>query len=115
MGNQIPCLWSRLTPNQSSSGFNRTKFEGLFIIEYLQLNKFKEKPMFDPYIRVPVFLRWAVHHVSMYFLGKAAFLFLPDEKRSGFLEKNTIFADKTKKIKCPYGAFWNNYLFWGSE
>ena len=68
-----------------------------------------------PYIRVTVFLCWAVHHVSMYFLGKAVFHFLLDEKRSSFLEKNTLFADKTKKIKRPYGAFWNNYLFWGPE
>ena len=44
------------------------------------------------YIRFPVFLRWAMHHVSIYFLGKAVFHFLHDEKRSCFREKNTIFS-----------------------
>ena len=39
------------------------------------------------YIRFPVFLHWAMHHVSMYFLGKAVFHFLPREKRSCFWEK----------------------------
>ena len=39
-------------------------------------------------IRFPVFFfRWAMHHVSMYFLGKAVFRFLPRVKRSCFREK----------------------------
>ena len=45
--------------------------------EYLQPNKFKEKPIFEPIYQGYSFLRWAVHHVSMYFLGKAVFRFLP--------------------------------------
>ena len=63
------------------------------------------------YIRFPVFLCWAMHHVSMYFLGKAVFHFLPNEKTSCFWEKNTIFPDDTRKIICRHGPFWKDHLF----
>ena len=63
------------------------------------------------YIGFPVFLRLAKRHVSMYLLGKAVFHFLPDEKRSCFREKNTIFPDNTKKIMCRRGPFWKDHLF----
>ena len=63
------------------------------------------------YIRFPVFLHWAMHHVFMYFLGKAAFHFLPWEKRSCFREKNTIFPDNTRKIMCRRGTFWKDHIF----
>ena len=67
------------------------------------------------YIRFPVFLRWAMHHVSIYFLGKVVFHFLPDEKRSCFWETNTIFPDNTGKFMCRRGPFWKDHLFRGSE
>ena len=56
------------------------------------------------YIRFPVFLRWVMHHVSMYFPRKTVFHFLPREKRSCFREKNTIFPDDTRKIMCRHGT-----------
>ena len=63
-------------------------------------------------IRFPVFFfRWAMHHVSMYFLGKAVFRFLPRVKRSCFREKNTIFPDNTRKIMCRRGTFWKDHIF----
>ena len=64
-----------------------------------------------PSIRFPVFFRWAMHHVSMYFPRKAVFHFLPREKRSCFREKNTIFPDNTRKIMCRRGPFWKDHLF----
>ena len=67
------------------------------------------------YIRFSVFLCWAMHHVSMYSLGRAVFHFLPDEKRSCFREKNTIFPDSTRKIMCRHGPLWKDNLFRGSE
>ena len=38
-----------------------------------------------------VFLRWAMHHVSIYFLGKAVIHFLPREKRPCFRKKIVSF------------------------
>ena len=52
-----------------------------------------------------------MHHVSMYLLRKTVFHFLPREKISCFREKNTIFADNTRKIMCRRGPFWKDYLF----
>ena len=63
-------------------------------------------------ITFPVFFfRWVMHHVSMYFLGKAVFRFLPRVKRSCFREKNTIFPDNTRKIMCRRGTFWKDHIF----
>ena len=68
------------------------------------------------YIRFPVFFFcWAMHHVSIYFLGKTVFRFLPDEKRSCSLKKNTIFPDNIRKITCQHGPFWKDHLFGGPE
>ena len=63
------------------------------------------------YISFPVFLCWAMHHVSVYFLRKTVFYFLPRENRSFFREKNTIFPDNTRKIMCRRGPFWKDHLF----
>ena len=66
-------------------------------------------------IRFLVFLCWATHHVSMYFLGRSVFTFLPDGYRSCFREKNAIFPDSTRKIICRHGLFWKDHLFRRSE
>ena len=59
-----------------------------------------------------VFLPWrAMHHVSMYFLRKTVFHFLPRETISCFREKNTIFPDNTRKIMCRRSPFWKDHLF----
>ena len=81
------------------------------------------------YIRFSVFLRWAMHHVSMYFLRKAVFHFLPNEKRSCFRKKNpsfqfiqerssagvalfgkTIFSEGLKKISYFHVFFKKDHL-----
>ena len=81
------------------------------------------------YIRFPVFLHWAIHHVSIYFLGKAVFYFLPNEKRSCFREKipsfqiiqerscagmalfgKTIFSEGLKKISFFHVFFKKDHL-----
>ena len=64
------------------------------------------------YNRFPVFLRWTMHHVSMYFLRSIVFRFLPREKRSCFWEKNTIFPDSTRKIICST-IFFGKTIFSG--
>ena len=67
------------------------------------------------YIRFPVFLRWAMHHVSMCFPRKTVFRFLLREKRSCFWEKNTIFPDNTRKIMCRCDTLWKDHIFRRSE
>ena len=117
--NLLPLLlhfWNyNLIPNGQMTApgrLNGTKYWGSFIVEYLQPNKFKEKSNFDPiYIRFPVFLRWAMHYVSIYFPRKAVFHYLPRRKRSCFREKNTIFPENTRKIMCRGGSFWKGHLF----
>ena len=64
------------------------------------------------HIRFPVFLRWrAMHHVSMYFLRKTVFHFLPRDKDHVFGKKYPIFLDNTTKIMCRCGPFWKDHLF----
>ena len=52
-----------------------------------------------------------MHHVSMYFLRKTVFHFLPREKISCFREKNTSFPNNTRKIMCRHSPFWKDHLF----
>ena len=111
MDKWFPFLALKHAPKHSSWGLNGTKYWILFIVEYLQLNKFKERPNFDPIYQVSCLFRWVMHHVSMYFLRKAVFRFLPREKRSCFWEKNTIFPDNTRKIMCRRGTFWKDHIF----
>ena len=111
MDKWLPLLAPKHGHKHSSWGLNGTKYWRLFIVEYLQPNKFKERPNVDPKYQVSGFFRWAMHHVSMYFLGKAVFRFLPRVKRSCFREKNTIFPDNTRKIMCRYGTLWKDHIF----
>ena len=78
---------------------------------YLQPNKFKERPNFDPIYQVSWFSSLC---------DALSFHVFPDEDRlslSGqgkkimFLGKNTIFPDNTRKIMCRRGPFWKDHLF----
>ena len=102
-------------PKHSFWGLNGTKYWRLFILEYLQPNKFKERPNFDPIYQVSCFFRGAMHHVSIYFQRKAALHFLLRKKRSCFRGKNTIFPDSTRKIICRRGTFWKDHIFRRSD
>ena len=113
-------------PKQGSWGLDGTRYWRLFIAEYLQPNKLNERPKFDP-TRFLVFLCWTMHHVSMYFLGRA--VFLSREKRSCFREKvpsfqiiqerscagvaptgKTIFSEGLKKISYYRVFFKKDHL-----
>ena len=61
------------------------------------------------HIRFPVFLRWAMHHVSIYFLRRTVLHFLAREKRSCFREKNIILPDSTRKIMYQRGPSWKDH------
>ena len=52
MDKWFPLLALKQAPKHSSWGLNGTKYLRLFIVEYLQLNKFKERPNFDPIYQV---------------------------------------------------------------
>ena len=45
----------RHTPKRNPWGLDGTKYRGLFIVEYLQPNKFKERPGFDHLYQVSCF------------------------------------------------------------
>ena len=56
MDKWFPLLTLKHAPKHSSWGLASTKYWGLFIVEYLQPNKFKERPNFDPIYQVSCFL-----------------------------------------------------------
>ena len=64
------------------------------------------------YIKFPVFLRRrrAMHHVSMYFLRKTLFHFLPREKISCFRQKTPTFFKIIQERSCAGVAlFWKDF------
>ena len=66
-------------------GPNGTRFWRLFMVEYSSRINLRRGQASALCIRFPVFFfRWAMHHVSVYFLGKTFFRFLPRDKRSCF-------------------------------
>ena len=65
------------------------------------------------YFRFPVFLRWVMHHVSMYFLRRTVFHFLPREKRSCFGEKIPSFLIVQER-SCAGAALFGKTIFSGS-
>ena len=101
-------------PKHSSWGLNGTKYWRLFIVEYLQPNKFKGRPNFDPIYQVSCFfsLGYACFHV---FPEKGRLSLSAQGKRIMFSGKNTIFPDNTRKIMCRRGTFWKYHIFKRSE
>ena len=62
------------------------------------------------YIRFPVFLRWAMHHVPLYFLRKTVFHFLARKKRSCFREKIPSF-QIIQERSCAGAALFGKTIF----
>ena len=62
------------------------------------------------YISFSVFLCWAMHHLSMYFLRKTVFHFLPREKRSCFWEKIPSF-QIIQERSCAGAALFGKTIF----
>ena len=107
----FPLLALKHAPKHNSWGLNGTNYWGLLIVEYLQANKFKERPNLTLYLKFPGFFCWMIHHVSIYFPRKTVFHCLPREKISFFQQKNTIFPDNTRKIMCRHGTFRKDHIF----
>ena len=55
MDKWFPSLALNYAPKHSPWGLNGTKYWRLLIVEYLQPNKFKQKPNFDPIFQVSCF------------------------------------------------------------
>ena len=87
MGKWFPLLALKHAPKHSFWGLNGTKYWRLFIVEYLQPNKFKERPNFDP-----------IYQVSCFFsLGDAScFHVFPEKGRLSLSvqEKKIMFSGK---------------------
>ena len=83
----FPLLALKHAPKHNSWGLNGTNYWGLFIVEYLQGNKFKERPNFDP-----------IYQVSLFFLlGNTSCFHIFPKKNSLSLSaqgKNIMFSAK---------------------
>ena len=88
-----------------------TRYWTLFIVEYLQLDKFKEKPSFDPIYQVSCFSSLGDTSCFHIFPGKGRLLLSAQWKKIMFSGKNTIFPDNTRKIMCRRGTFWKDHIF----
>ena len=70
------------------------------------------RPNFDPKYQVSCFLfRWVMHHVSMYFLGKAVFRFLPKVKRSCFRGEKKLSFQIIQEKSCAGPAPFGKTIF----
>ena len=111
-GQIISLIGAQAHSKHKSWGLNGTKYWRLFIVEYLQPNRFKEKSIFYPVYQVSCFSSLGDASCFHVFPKKDRLsTSCPEEKRSCFREKNTIFADNTGKIMCRHGSFWKDHLF----
>ena len=101
----------RYAPKHGSWGLDGTRYWRLFIVEYLQPNKFKERPNFDPIYQVSCFSLLGDASCFHVFPGKGRFSLSAQGKQIMFLGKNTIFPDNTRKIMCRRGTFWKDHIF----
>ena len=83
--------------------------------EYLQPNKFQEKPIFEPIFQGYRFSSLGSASCFHVFPGKGCVSLSALLKKIMFSGKKTIFADNAKKIMCRHGAFWKDHLFGGPE
>ena len=111
MGKWSPSLALKHAPKHSPWGLNGTKYWRLFIVEYLQPNKFKESPNFDPIFQVSCFSSRGDPSCFHVFPEKYRLSPPVQRKKIMFSEKNTIFPDSTRKIMCRRSPFWKDYLF----
>ena len=109
--NDFPYWRSNTPPNTPSWELNGTKYWRLFIAEYLQPNKFKEKPNFSIIYQVSCFSSPGDASRFHVFPEKHRISLSARGKRSCFREKNTIFPDSTRRIMCRCGPFWKDHLF----
>ena len=103
------------TPKHNSWGLNGTNYWRLFIVEYLQPGKFKDKPGFNPIYWVSCFSSLGDASCFHVFPRKGRLSLSAQWKKIMFLGKNTIFPDNTRKIMCWCGPFWKDHLFRGTE
>ena len=99
------------TSKHSSWGLNGTKYWKLFIVEYLQPNKFKERRNFVPIYQVSCFSSLGNASSFHVYPEKGRLSLSAQRKKIIFLRKNTIFPDNTRKIMCRRSPLWKDHLF----
>ena len=110
-GQIISLIGAQAHPKHNPWGLNGTKYWRFFIVEYLQPNKFKEKPNFNPIYQVSCFSSLGDASCFHVFPGKGRLsLVLLRGKRSCFREKIPSF-QITEKVMCWRGSFWKDHLF----
>ena len=98
-------------PKHGPWGVNGTKYWRLFIVQYLQPNKFKERPNFGPIYQVSCFSSLGDALCFHVFPEKDRLSFPAQGKKIMCSGKNTIFPDSTRNIMCRSGPFWKDHLF----
>ena len=105
MDKWFPLLALRHAPKHGSWGLDGTKYWRLFIVEYLQPNKFKERPNFNPIYQVSCFSSLGYGSCFHVFLEKGRLSVSAQGKKIVFSRKNSIFPDNTRTIMCRPGPF----------
>ena len=105
MEKSFPLLALKHTSKHNSWGMNGTKYWRLLIVEYLQPNKFKDKPSFNPIYQFSCFSSLGDASCFHVLPGKGRLSLSTQWKQIMFLGKNTIFPDYTGRIMCRHCPF----------
>ena len=111
MDKWFPLLALSHAPKHGSWGLDGTKYWRLFIVEYLQSNKFKKRPNFDPIYQVSCFSSLGDASCFHVFPEKGRLSVSAQGKKIMFSTKNSIFPDNTRTIMCRPGSFRKDHLF----
>ena len=111
MDKWFPFLALKHAPKQSSWGLNNTKHWRLFIVEYLQPNKFKERPNFGPIYQVSCFF-FAGRCIIFPCISweRLSFTFCPGKKDHVFGKKTPSF-QITQERSCAGAALFGRTIF----
>ena len=97
-------------PKHSSLGLNGTKYWWLFIVEYLQPNKFKERSNFDPIYQVSCFSSLGNASCFHVFPEKGRLSLSAHGKRIMFSGKKIPSFQIIQERSCA-GTFWKDHIF----
>ena len=107
----FPLLALKHAPKHNSWGLNGTKYWGLFIVEYLQANKFKERPNFDTIYQVSCFFS-AGRYIMFPCISqeRPSFTVCPGKKYDVFSKKIPSF-QIIQERSCASAALFGKIIF----
>ena len=111
----FPLLELRHAPRHCSWGLDGTKYWSLFIVEYLQPNKFKEKPNFNPMYQVSCFSSLGCASCCHVFPEKGCLLPSAQGKKIMFSRKKILSFQIAQERSCAGAAPFGKTLFSGDS